>query len=72
MLLPLMVFGQSKTETITKSFQLTDTSKELWFCVCNIEGDVSVDIYDITQDPVILPAVNPATPILTNILASKS
>lgn len=46
MLLPLMVFGQSKTETITKSFQLTDTSKELWFCVCNIEGDVSVEAYD--------------------------
>jgi hypothetical protein len=40
--------------------------------IVDAEGSVRVDIYDITQDPAVVPSVNPATPILTNILASKS
>lgn len=40
--------------------------------IVDAEGSVRVDIYDITQDPAVVPSINPATPILTNILASKS
>lgn len=36
------------------------------------DGDVVVDIYDVTQDPAILPAVNPAMAVATDIVAIKS
>lgn len=46
LLLPLLAFAQRESEVIKKSFKLNDTSKEMWFCVCNIEGDVEVEAYD--------------------------
>lgn len=45
-LMPAMVLGQSKTETIKKSFELANPTQEFWFGVCNIEGDVSVEAYN--------------------------
>ena len=42
----LQLVAQSDSETIKKSFKLTDTTQETWFCVCNIEGDVEVEAYD--------------------------
>ena len=42
-LLPtLMVKGQSKTETVKKSFTVKN-EKATWLAVCNIEGDVEVE-----------------------------
>ncbi len=38
--------AQNDRETIKKSFTITDFSEEMWFCVCNIEGDVEVEAYD--------------------------
>lgn len=38
--------AQNDSETIKKSFTITDFSEEMWFCVCNIEGDVEVEAYD--------------------------
>ncbi len=38
--------AQKNSETIKKSFTITDFSEEMWFCVCNIEGDVEVEAYD--------------------------
>lgn len=43
---PLWSIGQDDRETIKKSFTVTDLSQEMWFCVCNIEGDVEVEAYD--------------------------
>lgn len=36
------------------------------------DGQVSVNIYDVTQDPAVLPAVNPSTPVASNLIATKS
>lgn len=36
------------------------------------ESDVLVDVYDITQDPAIVPAIDPQEPILFEIEANKS
>ncbi len=45
-LLPaLMVKGQSQTETVKKSFTVKN-EKAIWFSVCNIEGDVEVEVHD--------------------------
>jgi len=58
---------------VYKNSNAPASTKIFWGgAIVDAEGDVRVDIYDVTQDPGILPAVNPATPILTNILASKS
>lgn len=46
LLSPVMVMAQNDRETIKKSFTITDFSEEMWFCVCNIEGDVEVEAYD--------------------------
>jgi tellurite resistance-related uncharacterized protein len=46
LLCPLLVFGQSETETIKKSFKVSTDSKEMWLCICNIQGDVEVEAYD--------------------------
>lgn len=47
MLLPSVAgVAQNNSETIKKSFTITDFSEEMWFCVCNIEGDVEVEAYD--------------------------
>ena len=35
-------------------------------------GSVLVDIYDITQDPAVVPSINPAVPVQSNITATKS
>ncbi len=43
---PLLVFGQSDSEVIKKSFKVTSDTKEMWFCICNIEGNVEVEAYD--------------------------
>ncbi len=43
---PVMVYGQSDSEVIKKSFNVTNNTKEMWFCICNIEGDVEVEAYD--------------------------
>jgi hypothetical protein len=58
---------------VYKNSNAPASTKIFWGgAIVDAEGDVRVDIYDITEDPGILPPVNPATPILTNILASKS
>ena len=45
-LLPaLMVKGQSQTETVKKSFTVKN-EKATWFAVCNIEGDIEVEVHD--------------------------
>lgn len=38
--------ARQNSETIKKSFEVKDKSQEMWFCVCNIEGDVEVEAYD--------------------------
>ena len=43
---PLAAIGQRETETIKKSFKVNTDTKEMWFCVCNISGDVEVEAYD--------------------------
>jgi hypothetical protein len=43
---PLWGLAQNDSETIKKSFTVTDLTEEMWFCVCNIEGDVEVEAYD--------------------------
>ena len=40
--------------------------------IIDADGSVLVDIYDITQDPAVLPSISPSTPVATNIVASKS
>lgn len=46
LLSPLMGLAQNDRETIKKSFTVKDFSEEMWFCVCNIEGDVEVEAWD--------------------------
>lgn len=41
----IMVMGQN-TETVKRSFQVVEPTQEMWFCACNIEGDVKVEAYD--------------------------
>lgn len=36
------------------------------------DGSVYVDVYDITEDPAITPSISPSTPILEDVLATKS
>ena len=46
LLSPMLVQAQSDRETIKKSFNVADKNQEMWLCVCNIEGDVTVEAYD--------------------------
>lgn len=43
---PIIAIGQKDTETIKKNFLLSSDAKEMWFCICNISGDVEVEAYD--------------------------
>lgn len=43
---PLVANGQRETETIKKSLKVSADTKEMWFCICNISGDVEVEAYD--------------------------
>ena len=45
-LFTLVAFGQSQSETITKSIEVKNKSKAYWFCVCNIDGDIEVEAYN--------------------------
>lgn len=45
LLVSAYAYGQSQTETITKSITVKDNTKAFWFCVCNIEGDIRVESY---------------------------
>lgn len=40
--------------------------------IVDADGTVLVDIYDITQDPGVVPAISPTTPVSSNITAVKS
>lgn len=42
----MTLFAQRDSEVITKSLKVNDNSKEFWFCVCNINGDIDVEAYD--------------------------
>ncbi|OEK06276.1 DUF4097 family beta strand repeat-containing protein [Roseivirga misakiensis] len=39
------LIAQRDSETITKSLKVKDNSKEFWFAVCNINGNVDVEAY---------------------------
>ncbi len=41
----LVALGQIQNETITKSIEVANNSKDYWFCVCNIDGDIDVEAY---------------------------
>lgn len=40
------LLGQKDSEVIKKSLKVNDNTKEFWFCVCNINGDIDVEAYD--------------------------
>ena len=40
--------------------------------IVDADGSVLVDIYDITQDPAVVPSISPSTPISSNLVATKS
>ena len=46
LMMAFMAFGQSKSESITKSLEVKDRNLEFWFCVCNINGSVEVEAYE--------------------------
>jgi hypothetical protein len=58
---------------VYKNSNAPASTKIFWGgAIVDADSSVLVDIYDTTQDPAILPLVDPLQPILTNILASKS
>ncbi|MFY0593821.1 DUF4097 family beta strand repeat-containing protein [Roseivirga sp.] len=41
-----VLLGQRDSEVIKKSLKVNDSSKEFWFAVCNINGNVDVEAYN--------------------------
>ena len=46
MLPTLLVRGQSQTEMVKKTFTVQN-EKDTWFAVCNIEGNIEVEVHDL-------------------------
>ncbi|WP_208506128.1 DUF4097 family beta strand repeat-containing protein [Roseivirga sp. E12] len=46
LMLSSTVMAQRDTETIKKSFNVTDANADFWFCLCNINGGVTVEAYN--------------------------
>lgn len=40
--------------------------------IVDADAAVLVDIYDITQDPAVVPSISPSTPVASNVTATKS
>lgn len=58
------VYVDSNDSVYTKIFWNND--------IVDADANVLADIYDITEDPSISPAVNPQTPLYSNVVATKS